>query len=152
MSHNPRALAGSGLPVVLMILVPVRYAMHPCPLTLTPARLTHPNCSDLDAMVRCDGRRRVLQHVTWRIAFVTSDFLASVSIASSIGRINRSSFRRRASRFTSSITDYLPVPTTRRWHFQGIFSSTETGVCPNSPRNFSEDCFLGLRNLPRSIT
>jgi hypothetical protein len=39
MSHNARALARSGLPFMLVILAPVRYAMHPCPLTFIPAPL-----------------------------------------------------------------------------------------------------------------
>ncbi len=39
MSHNPRALARSGLPFMLVILAPARYAMHPCPLTFIPAPL-----------------------------------------------------------------------------------------------------------------
>src|SRR5262249_2667225 len=92
---------------------------------------------------------------TCKIAFVTSVFRTSFSRASSVGRINRSIFRRLASRFTSSITEsdpYLPVPITRRWHFQGIRSSTETGVCPNASRNFFEGFFLRLRIRPRSIT
>jgi hypothetical protein len=61
-------------------------------------------------------------HVTWRMAFVPLGGWP-VSIGSSVGKISRSTFRRRASSFTSSITGsdpYLPVPTTRRWHFQGI--------------------------------
>jgi len=91
-----------------------------------------------------------VQHVTWRMAFVSSDFRASVSMASSIGRISRSIFRRCASRFTSSITGrdpYLPVPTTRHLHFQGIRSWIDTGVCPNSWRNCFEGCFLRFANL-----
>src|SRR2546426_8161646 len=40
----------------------------------------------------------------------------------------------------------------RRRHRQGIFSSTETGVCPNSSRNFFDGFFLRLRTSPRSIT
>src|SRR5215469_10064483 len=45
-----------------------------------------------------------------------------------------------------------PVPITRRRHFQGSFSSMESGVCPNSPRNCLEGFFLRLRTCPRSIT
>ena len=37
------------------------------------------------------------------------------------------------------------MPTTRRRHFQGTFSSTETGVCPNCSQNFFEGFFLRLR-------
>src|SRR5215475_111265 len=40
----------------------------------------------------------------------------------------------------------------RRRHRQGIFSSTEIGVCPNSARNFFDGFFLRLRTSPRSIT
>src|SRR5437660_1507562 len=36
---------------------------------------------------------------------------------------------------------------TRRWHFQGISSSAESGVCPNSSRNLFEAFFLRLRIL-----
>src|SRR5215469_2214662 len=59
-----------------------------------------------------------------------------------------------ASRFSSSITGNapVPVPTTRRRHFHGIFSATDSGVCPNSARNFLEGFFLRLRTCPRSIT
>src|SRR5262249_13650604 len=62
--------------------------------------------------------------------------------------------RRLASLLTSSITGMapVPVPITRRRHCQGIFSSTETGVCPNSSRNFFDGFFLRLRTSPRSIT
>src|SRR5216683_2710349 len=98
---------------------------------------------------------RTVQHVTWRMAFVSFGFLTSVSRAWSVGRISSSISRRRASRFTSAITGsdpYLPVPTMRRWHFQGISSSTDTGVCPNSSRNFFEGFFRRWRILPRSIT
>src|SRR5215831_11211095 len=59
-----------------------------------------------------------------------------------------------ASLFTSSITGRapVPVPMIRRRHCQGIFSSIETGVCPNSSRNFFEGFFLRLRTSPRWIT
>jgi hypothetical protein len=40
------------------------------------------------------------QHVTWRMAFVPWGFLANASMASSVGKISRSTFRRCASRFT----------------------------------------------------
>src|SRR3989442_10061696 len=61
--------------------------------------------------------------------------------------------RRQSSSFTSFITGNapVPVPTTRRRHFQGIFSSTESGVCPKASRNFLEGFFLRLRTSPRSI-
>src|SRR5215813_4991599 len=45
-----------------------------------------------------------------------------------------------------------PVPIIKRLHFQGIFSSIETGVCLNSSRNFLEGFFLRLHTSPRSIT
>src|SRR5260370_36991065 len=57
--------------------------------------------------------------------------------------------------FTSFITGkrpYAPVPITSRWHFQGIFSSTDRSVCPNSSRNLLEGAYLRLRISPRSIT
>src|SRR6266581_7184711 len=38
------------------------------------------------------------------------------------------------------------------WHFQGMFSSTESGVCPNSSRNCLDAFFLRLEISPRSIT
>src|ERR1700681_1517181 len=72
-----------------------------------------------------------------------------------VGTMTNSTWRRSASRFTSFITGkwpYAPVPITSRWHFQGIFSSTDRGVCPNSLRNLLEGVFLRLRISPRSIT
>ena len=65
-----------------------------------------------------------------------------------VERITSSIFRLRAFLFAPSITGrhpYRSVPTTRRRHFQGTFSSTETGVCPNCSRNFFEGFFLRLR-------
>ena len=47
---------------------------------------------------------------------------------------------------------YAPVPITSRWHFHGIFSSMDKGVCPNSSRNLLEGAFLRLRISPQSIT
>src|SRR5437667_798123 len=41
---------------------------------------------------------------------------------------------------------------TRWWHFQGMFSSTESGVCPNSSRNCLDAFFLRLEISPRLIT
>ena len=85
------------------------------------------------------------QHVTWRMAFVPLGWLASVSIASSVGKISRSTFRRRASSFTSSITGsdpYLPVPTeesqsaTRTFmspvvaHFTSVFFLSAVALFP----------------------
>src|SRR5271166_227645 len=96
-----------------------------------------------------------IQHVTWRIAFVFAGFLPSSLIAALVARIIRSTSRRRASSFTSSITGsalYFPEPTISRRHFQGISSSSESGVCPNCSRNFRETFFLRLRIFPRSIT
>src|SRR6516165_990010 len=68
--------------------------------------------------------------------------------------MSNSILRRLASRFTSCITGSapVPVPTTRRRHCHGIFSSRESGVCPNSASNFLEGFFLRLRTHPRSIT
>src|SRR5215813_3702788 len=45
-----------------------------------------------------------------------------------------------------------PVPTTSLRHFPGISSSIETGVCPNSSRNFFDASLFRLPILPRSIT
>src|SRR2546425_5493619 len=88
------------------------------------------------------------------MALVPSGFCFSSLIAWFAGRINSLILRRLASRFTSFMTGNapVPVPITRRRHFQGIFSSTESGVCPNSPRNFLEGFFFRLRTSPRSIT
>ncbi len=60
MSYNTRALARSGLPFMFVIIMPVRYAMHPCPLTFTPARLTHPEL----LRSRRDGPSRADCHIT----------------------------------------------------------------------------------------
>src|ERR1700682_4167351 len=46
----------------------------------------------------------------------------------------------------------VPVPLTSRRHFQGIFSSIESGVCPKVSRNFLDGFFLRLRICPPSIT
>jgi hypothetical protein len=59
--------------------------------------------------------------------------------------------RRLASCLTSSITGslpYAPVPTRSRWHFQGMSSSTDRGVRPNSSRNFLEGVALRFADLP----
>jgi hypothetical protein len=56
-------------------------------------------------------------------------------MASLVGTMTNSTWRRSASSFTSFITcerPYAPVPITSRWHFQGIFSLMDRGVCPNS--------------------
>jgi hypothetical protein len=62
--------------------------------------------------------------------------LFSISrMASLVGTMTNSTWRRSASSFTSFITGkrpYAPVPITSRWHFQGIFSRMDRGVCPNS--------------------
>src|SRR6202049_4352968 len=76
-------------------------------------------------------------------------------MASLVGTMTNSTCRRSASSFTSFITGkrpYAPVPITSWWHFQGIFSPMDRGVCPNSARNFLEGAFLRLRISPRSIT
>jgi hypothetical protein len=59
-----------------------------------------------------------------------------------------------ASRFTSFITGSapVPVPITHRRHFQGISSSTHSGLCPKASRNFLDAFFLRLWTVPRSIT
>src|SRR5206468_508437 len=109
---------------------------------------------------RRTGRRTVqgglslngLQHVTCRIALVYSASCFSVSIAWVVGRMSNSILRRLASVFTSFITGsppYAPMPTTRRWHFQGISSSMDNGVWPKESRNFFDGFFLRLWTSPR---
>jgi hypothetical protein len=68
-------------------------------------------------------------------------------VTSVVGKTSNSTLRRWASCLTSSITG-SPVPTTRRWHFHGIFSSTDSGVWPNSSRNFFGGFLLALADLP----
>src|SRR6202051_3743819 len=84
-----------------------------------------------------------------RIALVSSGFSCSALIASVVGSMANLILRRCASRFTSSITGNapVPVPITSRRHFQGISSSIESGVCPNSSRNFLEGFFLRLPSI-----
>jgi hypothetical protein len=74
------------------------------------------------------------QQVTWRMAF-TADSLSISGMASLVGTMSNSTWRRSASSFTSFITGKrpcAPVPITSRWHFQGIFSPMDRSVCPNS--------------------
>src|SRR5713226_7784636 len=76
-------------------------------------------------------------------------------MASGVGKTNSLIFRRSASRRTSCITGnlpYAPLPITSWRHSQGMFSSTESGVCPNSSRNCLDAFFLRLEISPRSIT
>src|SRR5258705_1182260 len=85
----------------------------------------------------------------------TADSFSISRMASLVGTMTNSTWRRFASTFTSFITGkrpYSPVPITSRWHFHGIFSSMDKGVCPNSSRNLLEGAFLRLRISPRSIT
>jgi putative DNA primase/helicase len=65
-----------------------------------------------------------------------------------------SSEKPKANCFTSSMTGNapVPVPITSRQHFQGISSSTDSGVCPKVSRNFLDGFFLRLRICPASIT
>src|SRR5262245_14852178 len=86
------------------------------------------------------------QHV---LTSLTPEFVGQVATIS-----DNLTLRRSASRFTSSITGNapVPVPITRRRQFQGISSSTESGVCPKSPRNCLDTFFLRFRTRPRSIT
>jgi hypothetical protein len=71
-----------------------------------------------------------------------------------VERITSLILQRVACFFTSSMTGRspVPVPITRRLHFQGISSSTEIGVCPKAARNFLDGFFFRFRILPRSIT
>src|SRR5436309_3924535 len=75
-------------------------------------------------------------------------------MASMVGSASSFIFRRSAPRLTSCITGslpYAPVPMTSCLHFQGIFSSADNGVWPNSSWNFFEGFFLRLRISPRSM-
>jgi hypothetical protein len=58
--------------------------------------------------------------------------------------------RRLASSLTFSITGMapVPVPITRRRHFQGISSSMESGVCPKASRNRFDGFFLAFADFP----
>src|SRR6266478_411788 len=88
------------------------------------------------------------------MAFAADSFSIS-RMASLVGTMTNSTWRRFASTFTSFVTgklSYAPVPITSRWRFQGIFSSIDKGVCPNSSQNLLEGAFLRLRISPRSIT
>src|ERR1700722_2139053 len=88
------------------------------------------------------------------MAFAADSFSIS-RMASLVGTMTNSTWRRSASNFTSFKTGkrpYAPVPITSRWHFQGIFSSMDKGVCPNSSRNLLEGDFMRLRISPQSIT
>ena len=93
------------------------------------------------------------QQVTCRMALVSLGLFLSAAMALVVGSISNSTFRRLASSFTSFMTGSapVPVPITSFLHFQGIFSSTESGVWPNSSRNFLEGFFLRFDTLPRSI-
>jgi hypothetical protein len=68
------------------------------------------------------------------MAFVSSGFSRSSSIAFAVGSMSNWTWRRLASFFTSCMTGRapVPVPMTSRLHFHGIFSSVETGVWPNA--------------------
>src|SRR5713101_3545525 len=89
------------------------------------------------------------------MALVSFTSCSKTLMASAVGRTNNLIFRRSASRRTSCITGnlpYAPLPMTSWRHFQGMFSSTERGVCPNSSRNCLDAFFLRLEISPRSIT
>src|SRR6266851_5520213 len=89
------------------------------------------------------------------MALVSFRSCSKTLMASAVGRTNNLIFRRSASRRTSCITGnrpYAPLPMTSWRHFQGMFSSTESGVCPNSSRNCLDAFFLRLEISPRSIT
>src|SRR2546430_6936553 len=79
----------------------------------------------------------------------------SRAIAFSVGTATSSTPRRRASRPTSGITGSeppAPVPTTSVAHFQGMFSSVDSGVCPYRSRNGFEAFFFRFLTFPRSST
>ena len=78
----------------------------------------------------------------------------SLPIASAVGRIIRSTLRRRASSRTCCITGSAPsapVPITRRRRRHGMSSAAESGVCLYLPRNFRDAALLRLRIFPRSM-
>src|SRR5216683_6689895 len=89
------------------------------------------------------------------MALVSFTSCSKTLMASAVGRTNNLIFRRSASRRTSCITGnlpYAPLPMTSWRHFQGMFSSTDSGVCPNSWRNCLDAFFLRLEISARSIT
>ena len=93
--------------------------------------------------------------MTSRIALVASWFLLATSIACEVGSRTSSTLRRSASRFTSFITGnrpYAPVPMMSWRHFQGIFSSIESGVWPEASLNCLDGPFFRSRTSPRSMT
>jgi hypothetical protein len=72
-------------------------------------------------------------------------------MASLVGTVSKSTWRRAASCLTSSITGRAPsapVPTTRRRQSQGMFSSIDTGVWPKVSRKGFYDFFLRFRTRP----
>src|SRR5712692_6611743 len=88
------------------------------------------------------------------MALVSFRSCSNTFMASAVGRTNSLIFRRLASRCTSCITGnllYAPLPITSWRHFQGMFSSTESGVCPKLSRNFLDGFFLRLRISPWSM-
>jgi hypothetical protein len=87
------------------------------------------------------------------MALVSFGFCFNVLIAWAVGSTSNFILRRVASRLTSFMTGSapVPVPITSRQHFQGIFSSTDRGVCPKASRNCLDGFFLRLRTVPRSI-
>jgi hypothetical protein len=78
------------------------------------------------------------QQVTWRMAFTADSFSIS-RMASLVGTMSNSTWRRSASSFTSFITGkrpYAPMPITSRWHFQDIFFSDGQGCMPKLVTEF----------------
>src|SRR5437899_2511642 len=85
------------------------------------------------------------------MALVSFMSCSKTLMASAVGRTNNLIFRRSAWRRTSCITGnlpYAPLPMTSWRHFQGMFSSTESGVCPNSSRNCLDAFFFRLEIFP----
>jgi hypothetical protein len=81
---------------------------------------------------------------------VSWSFCSRISMARAVGKTSNSILRRFASRFTSSITGNapVPVPTTKQRHFHGIFSSTDSGVCPKTVAEFLGRSFPALADFP----
>src|SRR5258707_10461255 len=82
------------------------------------------------------------------MAFAADSFSIS-RMASLVGTMTNSTWRRSASRFTSFITGkrpYAPVPITSRWHFHGIFSPPDRRM-PKLVTEFLGRCLLAYADF-----
>jgi hypothetical protein len=83
------------------------------------------------------------------MAFAADSFSIN-RMASLVGTLTNSMWRRSASRSTSFITGkrpYAPVPITSRWHFQGIFSSVDRGRMPKLVTELLGGCLLAFADF-----